>query len=282
MSYNFYGDVRCQTAYQVFNSISSYFIKMSDDFLLVDCQKVILKIIKFISDQVTSRGKAGVVIGLSGGIDSSVSAVLAARALGPDKVIGLSMPERGISPNMDIQNAKSLAKKLRIRYKQIEIGRGKKSLLNKLPKEKLAGGNFSARLRMSLLYYNAAINNYLVMGTADKSELALGYFTKFGDEGADILPIGDLYKSQVKLLAKELRLPEQVVSQPSSPRFWKGQLAEKEIGLPYDEVDIILYYYLRNKLHSCKLGKRKIKLVTDMVTRSQHKKLEIPVCHVRA
>src|SRR4030095_1952649 len=138
---------------------------MSDDFLLMNYQKVILKITKFISREVTSRGKDGVVIGLSGGIDSSVSAVLASRALGPNNVIGLSMPERNISSRMDVQNARFLAKKLKIRYKAIEIGRGKKILLKKLPKEKLAGGNFSARLRMSLLYYNATIHNYLVMGT---------------------------------------------------------------------------------------------------------------------
>lgn len=253
---------------------------MSNDFLLMNYQKVIFKITKFISREVTSRGKEGVVIGLSGGIDSSVSAVLASRALGPNKVIGLSMPERNISPRMDVRNARFLAKKLKIRYKIVEIGRGKKILLNKLPKEKLAGGNFSARLRMSLLYYNAAIHNYLVMGTADKSELVLGYFTKFGDEGADILPIGDLYKSQVKLLAEQLRLPKHIVNQPSSPRFWKGQLAEEEIGLPYEEVDIILDSYLKNKLHNCELSKRKIKLVTDMVKKTQHKKQEIPFCQI--
>lgn len=101
-------------------------------------------------------------------------------------------------------------------------------MLNRLHKDKLAGGNFSARLRMALLYYHAAINNFLVLGTADKGELMLGYFTKFGDAGADILLIGELYKSHMKLLAKELQLPKQIVQQPSSPRFWKGQLAEKK------------------------------------------------------
>ncbi|HKQ21884.1 MAG TPA: NAD+ synthase [Nitrososphaeraceae archaeon] len=253
---------------------------MSYDFLSLDYQKVILKITKFISYQVKSRKKEGVVIGLSGGIDSSVSAVLATRALKPDNVIGLSMPEKGISSSKDIQNARSLAKRLRIRYKEIAIEKGKKILLNKLPKEKLAGGNFSARIRMSLLYYNAAINNCLVMGTADKSELILGYFTKFGDEGADMFPIGDLYKSQVRLLAKELQLPDKIVNQPSSPGFWKGQLAEEEIGLPYDQVDIILDSYLKNKLGSCTLGKRHINIVTDMVKKSQHKKQEIPFCPI--
>ena len=134
---------------------------------------------------------------------------------------------------------------------------------------------------MALLYYHAAINNFLVLGTADKSELMLGYFTKFGDAGADILPIGELYKSHVKLLAEELQLPEQIVQKPSSPRFWKGQLAEKEMGLQYHEIDRILESYQKNDLKKCKLDKRKIKLVIDMVRKSQHKKREIPICTLR-
>ena len=95
-----------------------------------------------------------------------------------------------------------MARKLKLRYKEIDIGRGKKFLLSNTVKDKLAGGNFSARIRMELLYYYAATNNLLVLGTADKSELMIGYFTKFGDEGADIFPIGELYKTQVRLLAK--------------------------------------------------------------------------------
>ena len=106
------------------------------------------------------------------------------------------MPEKGLTPETDIQNAKTLTKKLNIRYKEINIERGKKILLNGLPKDKLSAGNFSARLRMSLLYYYAAIHNFLVLGTADRSELMIGYFTKFGDAGADMFPIGELYKSQ--------------------------------------------------------------------------------------
>ena len=127
-------------------------------------------------------------------------------------------------------------------------------------RDKLAGGNFSARLRMTLLYYYAATNNLLVLGTADKSELMIGYFTKFGDEGADIFPIGELYKSQVRLLGKELQIPEQILQQPSSPGFWKGQLAEKEIGLPYSEIDRILESYLRNHLNRCKFGQEEDKI----------------------
>jgi NAD+ synthetase len=138
-------------------------------------------------------------------------------------------------------------------------------LLNNLPKDKLTAGNLSARLRMAFLYHYAAISNLLVLGTSDKSELLIGYFTKFGDGAADILPLGGLYKSQVKMLGKQLGLSEQIVNQASSPRFWRGHVAEKEIGLSYHEIDTILRGYLKNDLNNCKQSKVKIKLVTDMI-----------------
>jgi NAD+ synthase len=189
------------------------------------------------------------------------------------------MPEKNVTPRKDLYNVRSMAKTLNIRYKEIDIERGKKYLLNNPVKDKLAGGNFSARIRMALLYYYAAINNLLVLGTADKSELMLGYFTKFGDAGADIFPIGELYKSQVRLLGKELKVPEQILQQPSSPGFWRGQLAEKEIGLPYEEIDKILESYLQNRLNRTKYDQRKIKLVIDMMKKNQHKKEDMPICN---
>lgn len=251
---------------------------MSDDFLNLDYGKVAKKITRFISSQVKSRKKSGIVIGLSGGIDSSVCVILACRALASHSIIGLSMPEKNVTPQKDLQNVRSLAKELKIKYREINIERGKKVLLNNPMKDKLAGGNFSARIRMSLLYYYAATNNLLVLGTADKSELMIGYFTKFGDAGADIFPIGELYKSQVRLLGKELQVPEEILRQPSSPGFWKGQLAEKEIGLPYGEIDRILESYLSNRWNAGEFSQRKIKLVTDMIRKNQHKK-DAPICN---
>jgi NAD+ synthase len=251
---------------------------MSVDFLSLDYGKVAKTITGFISSQVKLRKKNGIVVGLSGGIDSSVCVILACRALPSHSIIGLSMPEKHVTPQKDLQNVRSLAKNLTIKFKEIDIERGKKFLLNNLIKDKLAGGNFSARIRMSLLYYHAAINNLLVLGTADKSELMIGYYTKFGDEGADIFPIGELYKTQVRLLGKELQVPEQILRQPSSPGFWKGQLAEKEIGLPYSEIDSILESYRRNRLNRREFSQRKIKLVLNMIRKNQHKRDDIPIC----
>lgn len=250
---------------------------MSHDILSLNYEKIVYQITKFISEQVKSRKKNGVVIGLSGGLDSSVCLVLACKALGNNRIFGLIMPERGQTPQKDINNAYDLAHKLKIKHKEIHFERAKKILLSNLPNDKLSGGNLSARLRMAFLYHYAGKSNLLVLGTSDKSELMIGYFTKFGDGGADILPLGGLYKSQVKILGKKLGLSEHIINQPSSPRFWKGHVAEKELGLAYHEIDTILQYYLENNMASCNLSKKKKKLVTDMVRRSQHKRELIPV-----
>jgi len=251
---------------------------MSDNFQTLDYGKVAKKIMRFISSQVKLRKKSGIVVGLSGGIDSSVCLILASRALSGQIIIGLSMPERHVTPKKDLHTVRSLSRELKIKYKEIDIYRGKKFLLDNPVKDKLAGGNFSARIRMALLYYYAATNNLLVLGTADKSELMIGYFTKFGDAGADIFPIGELYKTQVRLLGKELELPYQILQQPSSPGFWRGHLAEKEIGLPYQEIDRILDSYQRNQLGKRNFSQKKIKIVIDLIKKNQHKKDDVPTC----
>lgn len=132
---------------------------------------------------------------------------------------------------------------------------------------------------MALLFHYAGTRNLLVLGTSDKSEMMIGYFTKFGDGAADMLPIGGLFKTQVRMLGKKLGLSEQIINQPSSPRFWKGHVAEKELGLTYDEIDTILQYSLDGDLDKCILSKRKIKIVSDLVRKSRHKREHIPVCN---
>lgn len=252
---------------------------MSQELNSLDYEKITLRITKFISENVESRNKSGVVIGLSGGLDSSVCLVLAAKALDKNRIIGLIMPERGFTPQIDVDNALELAQKLKIRYKEIHFEGVKKTLLRNLPTDKLSAGNLSARLRMALLFHYAGTGNLLVLGTSDKSEMMIGYFTKFGDGAADMLPIGGLFKTQVRMLGKKLGLSEKITNQPSSPRLWKGHVAEKELGLTYHEIDTILRHYLDKDLESCDLSKKKKKLVTDMVRKSRHKRELIPVCN---
>lgn len=252
---------------------------MSQDFISADYEKITHRITKFISENVKSRKKSGVVIGLSGGLDSSVCLVLADKALDKNKIMGLIMPERGFTPQIDIDNAFELAEKLKIRHKEIHFEGVKKTLLRNLPTDELSAGNLSARLRMALLFHYAGMRNLLVLGTSDKSEMMIGYFTKFGDGAADMLPIGGLFKTQVRMLGKKLGLSQQIINQPSSPRFWKGHVAEKELGLTYDEIDTILQYSLDGDLEKCILSKRKIKIVSDLVRKSRHKREHIPVCN---
>jgi NAD+ synthase len=197
-------------------------------------------IMKFLRQEVKKRKSRVVVIGISGGIDSAVTATLAVKALGSNKVFGLILPDSSVTPKRDTKDAIELTKWLNIEYKIIELRKIKAQLLEGLPKDKLAGGNLLVRLRMILMYYHAAILNGLVIGTADKSELALGYFTKYGDGAVDLQPIADLYKTQVRSLAKYLTIPDKIVNKKSSARLWKGHTAEGELGMYYEEVDMIL------------------------------------------
>ena len=132
------------------------------------------------------------------------------------------MPDSNITPKSDIYDAQQLAKYLRLRYRTIEIGSMKKSLIRKLPRNKLAQGNFVSRLRMGILYYYAAVMHRLVLGTTDKSELRLGYYTKHGDGTDDIFPIADLYKTEVRELARHLQISSMILEKKSSPRLWRA------------------------------------------------------------
>jgi NAD+ synthase len=231
-------------------------------------EQVCSKIIRFIRKEVKKRSAQVVVVGISGGIDSAVAAALAAKALGPDKVFGLLLP--------DTSHALELVRGLKIRYKIIELKTLRKHLLQRLPNNKLASGNLLVRLRMSLIYYYAAILNGLVLGTGDKSEMSLGYFTKYGDGAADLFPISDLYKTQVRALARYLSIPDEIINKESSARLWKGHTAEREIGLAYDDIDSILDHFERGiRISSHPLRKKAVK-VKELMEKNKHKQ-EMPV-----
>ena len=162
------------------------------------------------------------------------------KALGPKRVLGLILPDSSVTPKKDTKDAEELAKKLRIRYKVIEVGNIKNQFLRILPKHKLARANFLVRLRMSILYYYAACNEQTCTGTGNKSELKLGYFTKYGDAAIDLMPLGDLFKTEVRELAEFMQIPMEISRKKSSARLWRGQTTEGEIGLAYEKIDSIL------------------------------------------
>ena len=200
------------------------------------------EICDFIKREVKDRG---VVFGLSGGVDSSTMAALSVKALGKDKILALIMPEASSTLVSDEEDAIDLARMLEIRYKRIDITEVVEWVLRASGRkgDKIAEGNVKARMRMIILYYMANLERRIVLGSGDRSELLIGYFTKYGDGGVDILPLGGLFKTQVRELAKHIGIPERIASKRSSPRLWPGHRAEDELGISYEDIDIILHLY---------------------------------------
>ena len=195
------------------------------------------RLVLWIREKVSSAGSGGVVLGLSGGLDSAVVAVLSRRAF-PQSVLALLMP--CFSLEDDIKHAKLVAAKFSIPTKTVVLDSVFNTLLEVLPDSedsRLAQANLKPRLRMLALYYYANELGYLVVGTSNKSELAVGYFTKYGDGGADILPLGNLVKREVRELARHLEIPQEIIDKAPSGGLWAGQTDEGELGFTYDELD---------------------------------------------
>lgn len=198
------------------------------------------KIIEFIRRKVKGAKAKGVVIGLSGGLDSTTTLLLCAQALGNNKVLGIMMPS-GTNRREDTNDAIQVCKKLGVKYKVIEIDPIVKSFNKILDlNDRLVKGNLMARIRMCILYYFANKDNLLVVGTGNKSEYLQGYFTLHGDIACDVLPIGNLYKTEVRKLAKELGIPEKIIEKIPSAGLWPGQTDEEELGITYQELDKVL------------------------------------------
>lgn len=206
----------------------------------MDCQRTKNRIIEFVKRKVEESGADGVVVGLSGGIDSSLTAKICAEALGRDKVLGLIML---FKPSQDTDDAIKFAESIGIAYKTVDISEAISVLRENLDstQDKIVLGNMLPRLRMLVLYYYANMMKRLVVGTGNKSEILIGYFTKFGDGACDMLPIGDLYKTQIIELAKFLRIPDEIIEKTPTAGLWEGQTDEKELGISYAELDEILY-----------------------------------------
>ncbi|MCD6312221.1 MAG: NAD+ synthase [Thaumarchaeota archaeon] len=257
----------------------------------LDYEKAVRVILEFLKEYVEEAGRRGVVVGLSGGLDSSVVCTLAVKALGSENVHGLIMPDRRVTPEEDVEDAVMLAEKLGVYHQVVELDQIYDSFSRAMrfyrDEAGIPNANLRARIRMIILYYYANLNGLLVCGTGDKSEIMLGYFTKYGDGGVDILPIGDLYKTQVRELARRLNLPRRIVKKPSSPRLLPGQTAEGEIGATYDEIDQILYLHFDRGLSLDEVEKktgidrRKIDAVVARVHANEHKRRLPPIARIK-
>jgi len=246
-----------------------------------DYPKLIENIDEFLSDQIEKNHANGVILGLSGGVDSAVLAYLCKRKL-KEKTLAIIMPDTSITPNSETEDALKMISLTGIEYKLVDINPIIKEYTMYLEPNEKARGNLRARIRTNILYYYANIRNYLVLGSSDKSEYLIGYFTKFGDGASDITPIIPLYKLQVREIARHLGVPDKVISKKSSPHLWKEHEAEKELGISYEEIDSILYCMFDKKLSNSEtaeitgIDKNMIEKIHRLNISSEHKRSPTP------
>ena len=243
-----------------------------------DYNEIIFGIETGLVQKCNDNNKDGVIIGLSGGIDSVVLAYLCANSI-KSKTLALVMPDSKISPNDETEDAIKIVDALELNYKLLDINSIHKEYYNVLEPNDLSLGNLRARIRKNILYYYANSKNLLVLGSSDKSEFNIGYFTKFGDGAADLLPIVSLYKTQVREIAKELGVPTNIITKKSSPNLWPNHVAETEIGATYEEIDCILYCILDKKMsinetiNQTKIEKETVEKIYQLYKKSEHKRI---------
>jgi NAD+ synthase len=220
-------------------------LKLTPAVLDIDFAEAENRICRFIKEYVENSGAKGVILGLSGGVDSATIAALASRAIGGDKVIALLMPEKETFNQQDIDDARTIADQFQLQTQLCDLTEVLETFYSGIPifdaADRISKGNIKARTRMVYLYYYANNQKRIVCGTSDKSETMMGYFTKWGDAAADIAPIIDLYKTQVRKLAIHFGIPKELALKPSTPSLWPNQLAEAELEIKYETLDLILF-----------------------------------------
>jgi NAD+ synthase len=231
----------------------------------------------WLKDYAAEAGARGYVVGLSGGVDSAATAALCQRAMG-EHVLGVLMPCHSVSE--DGEMAQLLAETFNLETITLDLGPTHDTLLAALPPavSDMAKANIKPRLRMTALYALANTRNYLVAGTGNKSELMVGYFTKYGDGGIDVEPLGDLYKWQVRELAGELGVPQPVIDRPPSAGLWAGQTDEGEMGVTYSELDATLAAIESG--HTKDIDPALLSKIRQMMAASAHKRAMPPVYSV--
>ena len=231
-----------------------------------------------LKQNISDSNSKGVVFGLSGGIDSAVIAYLSHNAI-KEKTLAIIMPDSKISPESETNDAIEMVDKLGLDYKLLDINSIHKGFNMVLEPNEKALGNLRARIRMNILYYYANLKNLTVLGSSDKSEYNVGYFTKFGDGAADLLPIVSVYKTQVRELARHLGIDEKIITKKSSPHLWLNHEAEHEIGVEYEEIDIILHCILELKLSIdeiikvSEINEEKVQKIYQLYKKSKHKRI---------
>lgn len=238
-------------------------------------RELAVRIAGWLREYASQAGTLGYAVGLSGGVDSACTAVLCQRAMGA-RVLAAWLPCH--SQPDDARCARLVAEVFDLELVEVDLAPSYDRLLEDIPEPvtDLARANLKARLRMATLYALAQSRDYLVAGTGNKSEILVGYFTKYGDGGVDVEPLGDLYKWQVRDLARALRVPQPVIDRPPSAGLWAGQTDEGEMGLTYDQLDAALAAIEAGLTVGAGLGV--LEKVRSMMAASAHKRAMPPVC----
>lgn len=245
--------------------------------LSLDAEKTTSILVDFIRHELSRAGFENLVVGISGGLDSATVTFLSARAIGGQNVFGVILPYKNSDP-VNIEDAKDVISRTGVKQHIVDITPQVDPYFEKFPQaDKNRRGNKMARERMSILYDLSAVKKALVIGTSNKSEILLGYGTIFGDLACAINPLGDLYKTQVRILAKHLGVPEEIITKPPSADLYVGQSDEGEFGFKYEDVDRLLYLLVDERYTSDQCEKEGFdrKLVTkviDMIARNQFKR----------
>ena len=243
-----------------------------------DYSKISNKIQNSLKQKLQEIKSNGVIFGLSGGVDSVVTAYLCANSI-KDNTMALILPDSKISPKEETEDAIKVVDELGLNYRLLDINLIHGSYAKNLEPDDKALGNLSARIRKNIIYYYANAKNLTVLGTSDKTEHLIGYFTKFGDGAADLLPISSLYKNQVRGLAKYLGVSDSIIKKKSSPNLWKNHFAEIELDASYEQIDCVLYCIFDEKISidetvkRTAIDKNTVEKIYNLYKKSKHKRI---------